>query len=248
MITIKSHSEIEKMRMAGKIVSGTFEVLRKAIKPGITTKELDKIAYNYITSHGATPSFKGYGGFPGSICTSINDQVIHGIPDSTKLCEGDIISIDIGACYKGYHGDSCKTFGVGKISKQAQQLIDVTKQSFYEGIKFAKSGNRLSDIGHAVQEYAESFGYGVVRDYTGHGVGKNLHEEPSVLNYGKPGRGVRLMKGMTIAVEPMITEGDYDVFVDELNDWTVYTDDGSLAAHYEHTILITDGECEILTK
>lgn len=247
MITVKSAKEVENMRKAGKIVAGTFDVLEKALKPGITTKELDKIAYDYITSNGAKASFKGYGGFPGSICTSINDQVIHGIPDATKLCEGDIISLDIGACYNGYHADACRTFGVGKISADAQKLIDVTKQSFFEGVKFATAGNRLGDVGHAIQEYAEGFGYGVVRDYTGHGIGKELHEEPSVLNYGRPGRGVKLCKGMTIAVEPMITEGDYEVFVDELNDWTVYTDDGSLSAHYENTILITDGKCEILT-
>jgi len=248
MITIKSRAEVEYMRKAGKIVSGTFKELKAAIRPGITTKELDQIAYRYITGQGATPSFKGYSGFPASICVSINDQVIHGIPDNTALCEGDIVSIDIGACYHGYHGDSAKTFPVGKISAEAQKLIDVTKQSFYEGIAFAKRGNRVSDISAAIQSYVEANGYSVVRDFTGHGIGAKLHEEPSVYNFGNPGRGARLVPGMTIAVEPMVNVGDYDVYVDSGNDWTVYTEDGSLSAHYEHTILITDGECEILTK
>ncbi len=249
MITIKSRTEVEYMRKAGKIVSDTFKVLKEAIAPGVTTKELDQIAYKFITSQGATPSFKGYGGFPASICASINDQVIHGIPDNTVLREGDIISIDIGACYHGYHGDSAKTFPVGKISPAAQKLIDVTKQSFYEGVAFAKRGNRVTDISAAIQEYVEAHGYSVVRDYTGHGIGAQLHEEPSVLNYGKPGRGARLVPGMTIAVEPMVNAGGYGVYVDADNDWTVYTDDGQLSAHYEHTILITaDGDCEILTR
>lgn len=247
MITIKSHKEVDYMRKAGKIVSGTFDVLKKAIKPGITTKELDRIAYEYIKSCGATPSFLGYSGFPASICTSVNDQVIHGIPDNTKLCDGDIISIDIGACYKGFHGDSAKTLPVGNISAEAQKLIDVTRQSFYEGIAHAKRGNRISEISAAIQDYVEKHGYGVVRDYTGHGIGSSLHEEPSILNYVTKVRGPRLLAGMTIAVEPMITAGHYDVYVDD-NDWTVATFDGSLAAHYEHTVLITDGECEILTR
>ncbi len=246
MITIKSHSELDMMRKAGKIVSGTFETLKRSIKPGITTKELDKIAYDYIRSNGATPSFLNYGGFPASICTSINDCVIHGIPDDTKLCDGDIISIDIGACYKGYHGDSAKTFAVGNVSADAKRLIDTTRQSFYEGIKFATRKNRLGDISAAIGEYIESNGFGVVRDYTGHGIGKKLHEDPSVLNFGRAGHGPRLMSGMTLAIEPMVTAGDYGVYIED-DDWTVKTDDGSWAAHYEHTILITDGECEILT-
>ena len=246
MITIKSHKELDLMRRAGKIVSGTFDALKRAVKPGITTKELDKIAYDYIRSSGATPSFLNYGGFPASICTSINDCVIHGIPGDTKLCDGDIISLDIGACYKGYHGDSAKTFAVGNISADAKRLIDVTRQSFYEGIKFAKRKNRIGDISAAIGNYIEENGFGVVRDYTGHGVGRNLHEDPSILNYGRAGHGPRLMSGMTIAVEPMVTAGGYEVYTED-DDWTVRTDDGSLAAHYEHTILITDGECEILT-
>lgn len=247
MITIKSHKEVDLMRQAGKIVAGTFEVLRRAVKPGVTTKELDHIAYDYIRSHGATPSFLNYGGFPASICASINNTVIHGIPDNTKLCEGDIISLDIGACYKGYHGDSAKTFPVGKISADAQRLIDVTRQSFYEGIQFATRKNRIGDISAAIGNYVEENGFSVVRDYTGHGVGKNLHEDPSILNFGRPGHGPRLMAGMTIAVEPMVNAGGYGVYVED-DDWTVRTDDGSLSAHYEHTILITDGVCEILTQ
>ncbi len=246
MITIKSHNELELMRKAGKIVAGTFETLKRYIKPGITTKELDRIAYDYIRSNGATPSFLNYSGYPASICTSINDCVIHGIPGDTKLCDADIISIDIGACYKGYHGDSAKTFAVGNISADAKRLIDVTRQSFYEGIKFAKRKNRIGDISSAIGEYIESNGFGVVRDYTGHGIGKNLHEDPSVLNFGRAGHGPRLMAGMTVAIEPMVTAGDYEVYVED-DDWTVMTQDGSLSAHYEHTILITDGECEILT-
>ncbi len=247
MITIKSHKEVDLMRQAGKIVAGTFEALRRAVKPGVTTKELDHIAYDYIRSHGATPSFLNYGGFPASICASINNTVIHGIPDDTKLCEGDIISLDIGACYKGYHGDSAKTFPVGKISADAQRLIDVTRQSFYEGIQFATRKNRIGDISAAIGNYVEENGFSVVRDYTGHGVGKNLHEDPSILNFGRPGHGPRLMAGMTIAVEPMVNAGGYGVYVED-DDWTVRTDDGSLSAHYEHTILITDGVCEILTQ
>lgn len=247
MITIKSHKEVDLMRRAGKIIARTFEALRRAVKPGVTTKELDHIAYDYIRSHGATPSFLNYGGFPASICASINNTVIHGIPDDTKLCEGDIISLDIGACYKGYHGDSAKTFPVGKISADAQRLIDVTRQSFYEGIQFATRKNRVGDISAAIGNYVEENGFSVVRDYTGHGVGRNLHEDPSILNFGRPGHGPRLMAGMTIAVEPMVNAGGYGVYVED-DDWTVRTDDGSLSAHYEHTILITDGVCEILTQ
>lgn len=247
MITIKSHSELDLMRRAGRIVAGTFEVLKRAVKPGVTTKELDQIAYDYIRSHDAVPSFLNYNGFPASICASINDTVIHGIPDDTKLKNGDIISLDIGACYKGYHGDSAKTFAVGTISADAQRLIDVTRQSFYEGAKFATRKNRIGDLSAAIGSYVEQNGFSVVRDYTGHGVGRNLHEDPSVLNFGRPGHGPRLMAGMTIAVEPMVNAGGYGVYVED-DDWTVKTDDGSLSAHYEHTILITDGECEILTR
>ena len=252
MINIKSAKEIEYMREAGRITALILKAIEEAVKPGITTKELDKIAENIIKENGAKPSFKGQPGFEGSkpfpacICASINNQVIHGIPDDTKLKEGDIISIDTGAYKNGYHGDAARTFAVGSISEEAQKLIDVTKQSFFEGIKQAIPGNRISDISHAVQEYVESNKFSVVRDFVGHGIGSELHEEPSVPNYGKPGRGPRLTKGMTIAVEPMVNEGTYDIDILK-NGWTVVTSDGKLSAHYENTILITDGKPEILT-
>lgn len=247
MIKIKSRSEVENMRVAGRIVAETFEALKEAIKPGVTTLELDEIAAKHIKKCGAVASFKNYNGYPKSICTSVNSQVVHGIPNrSTVLKEGDIVSIDIGACYKGYHGDSANTFGVGKISDEAQRLIDVTRQSFYEGIKYATAGNRLYDISGAIQEYAEENGYSVVRALVGHGVGSSLHEAPEVPNFGTRGRGVRLISGMTLAIEPMINMGTYHV--NTLSDgWTVVTADGKLSAHYEHSVLITDNECELLT-
>ncbi|MBP3336871.1 MAG: type I methionyl aminopeptidase [Clostridia bacterium] len=247
MIKIKSHSEIENMKAAGTIVAETFELLKEAVKPGVTTLELDEIAAKFIKKSGAVASFKNYNGYPKSICTSVNSQVVHGIPNrNTVLKAGDIISIDIGACYKGYHGDSAKTFGVGKISDEAQRLIDVTRQSFYEGIKAAGSGNRVGDISASVQRYAEENGYSVVRALVGHGVGSELHESPEVPNFGTAGRGVRLVSGMTIAVEPMINQGSYHV--NTLSDgWTVVTADGKLSAHYEHSILISDNGCELLT-
>ena len=252
MILIKSSKEIEYMRESGRIVGVALNEIEKAIRPGITTHELDRIANDVLKHEGAIPSFKGQEGFEGSdpypatICASVNNQVIHGIPDSYALKEGDIISIDMGAIKNGYHGDAARTFAVGEISKEAQKLIDVTRESFFNGIKFAKVGNRVSDISHAVQEYVESFGFSVVRDFVGHGVGKELHEEPEVPNFGRPGHGPRLEKGMVIAVEPMVNTGKYDI--DILNNgWTVVTKDGSLSAHYENTIVITDGEPEILT-
>lgn len=247
MITIKSRSEIEKMRKAGKITGDALKLIEKYIKPGISTGELDKIAYDFIKKQGATPSFLHYNGFPGSICASPNSWVVHGIPSKNIILkEGDIISIDMGAQKDGYHGDAARTFAVGKISDEAQRLIDVTKQSFFEGIKYAVHGTKLGDVSYAIQEYVEKHGYSVVRDLVGHGIGRNLHEDPSVPNFGRAGRGVRLAAGMTIAVEPMVNEGEYDVV--ELDDgWTVETEDGSLSAHYENTILITHGECEILT-
>lgn len=247
MITIKSKSEIEKMRQAGKITGDALRVIEKHIRPGVTTAELDKIAYDFIKKQGATPSFLNYNGFPGSICASPNTWVVHGIPSKNiVLKEGDIISIDMGACKDGYHGDAARTFAVGKISDEAQRLIDVTRQSFFEGIKFATHGAKVGDVSAAIQEYVEKNGYSVVRDLVGHGIGKNLHEDPSVPNFGRSGKGPRLAAGMTIAVEPMVNMGDYDVFVLD-DDWTVETEDGSLSAHYENTILITRGECEILT-
>jgi len=246
MIYIKSPSEAEKMRRAGKIVYDTFETLKPYVKAGVTTKELDIIAKEFILSQGAKPSFLRYNGFPASICTSVNNVVIHGIPGSEKLSDGDIISIDIGALADGYHSDACRTYGVGKISDEAQKLIDVTEQSFFEGIEYARHGERLYTISAAIQEYVERNGYSIVRNYCGHGIGKNLHEDPEIPNYGKSGHGVRLIKGMTLAIEPMVNQGGFAV--NRLSDgWTVVTADGSLAAHYENTLLITDGAPELLT-
>lgn len=234
------------MRAAGKIVFGTFKELEKHISPGITTKQLDKIAEDYIRSQGAQPSFLGYAGFPASICASINDTVIHGIPDGTALKDGDIISLDIGAVFEGYHGDAARTYPVGKISDEAKRLIDVTKQSFFEGLKFARHNERLFSISATIQDYIESHGYSIVRNYCGHGIGKKLHEDPEIPNHGNFGHGIRLCKGMTIAVEPMVNAGGFETKC--LSDgWTVKTKDGSLACHYENTILITDGEPELLT-
>lgn len=246
MIYIKSRQEIELMREAGKIVAEAHELVREAIKPGITTMELDEIVETHILSRGAIPAFKGYGGFPASTCTSVNHEVVHGIPGLKRLEEGDILSVDIGALYKGYYGDSAKTHAIGRISPRAEELIAVTRQSFYEGIKFAKLGYRLSDISHAIQTYVESKGFSVVRNYVGHGIGTSMHEEPQIPNYGPPGKGPRLKEGMVLAIEPMINIGTYEVKV--LSDgWTVVTLDGEYSAHYEHTVAITDGEPEILT-
>lgn len=245
-ITIKTQEQIEKMRVAGRILSKLDEVLRTEIKPGVTTLYLDKIAEEFIRSQGAVPSFKGYGGFPGSICTSINDEIVHGIPSERKLQEGDIISIDMGSYIGGFHGDCARTYGVGEISSDAQKLIDVTKQSFFEGIHYAKKGCFLNDIGTAIQKYVEENGFSIVREYVGHGIGKNLHESPEVPNYKVPGRSVRLEEGMVIAIEPMVNMGSRKVKV--LPDgWTAVTSDGLYAAHYENTVLITQGEPEIFT-
>lgn len=246
MIYLKSRKEIELMREAGRIVAEAHELVREAVRPGITTKELDKIAEDHILKRGATPAFKGYGGFPASICASVNHEVVHGIPGLKTLEDGDIISIDIGALYKGYFGDAAKTHAIGKINKRAEELIEVTRQSFYEGIKFAKLGYRLSDISCAIQTYVEDRGFSVVRNYVGHGIGTSMHEEPQIPNYGPPGKGPRLKEGMVLAIEPMINIGTYEVKV--LSDgWTVVTLDGEYSAHYEHTVAITDGEPEILT-
>ena len=247
MIIIKSKKEIELMREAGKIVADTHELLKEAITPGISTLELDKIAEENIRKYNAIPSFKGYGGFPGTICASINEQVVHGIPGNQIVKEGDIISIDIGAYYKGYHADAAKTHGVGIISEENRKLIEVTKESFYEGIKFAKLGYRLSDISHAIQAHVEKYGFSVVRDLVGHGVGTELHEDPQVPNYGPPGKGPKLKEGMVIAIEPMINAGRYHVKT-LLDGWTIVTIDGKNSAHYEHTIAITEDEPLILTK
>lgn len=252
MISIKSQKEIELMRMAGRIVALAHDEIRKAIAPGITTQELDNIADKIIKQHGAIASFRGKEGFNGTkykavICASVNNEVVHGIPGSRVLKEGDIVSIDIGACYHGYHGDAAKTHPVGRVSTEALRLIDVTKKSFYEGIKFAREGARLTDISHEVQAYVEANGFSVVRDFVGHGIGQELQEEPQIPNFGKPGYGPRLVRGMTLAIEPMVNAGIYKVRVLQ-DDWTVTTLDGGLSAHYENTILITDAEPEILTK
>lgn len=248
MITYKSEREIELMKHAGHIAMLAHEAIRKAIKPGVSTKELDKIAYDVITSNGGTPSFLNYSGYPASICASINEVVIHGIPSDKKILkDGDIISIDIGAIYKGYHGDCARTWPCGNVSREKLKLIEVTEQSFFEGLKFARPGNRLSDISHAIEEYAKKFNYGVVKDFTGHGIGSKLHEDPAVPNYGPAGCGPLLRKGMTLAIEPMINEGTFRVKI--LRDgWTTITQDRKSSAHYENSIVITDDGYEILTK
>lgn len=246
MIIIKSPREIDLMRQAGKITAGARTIARQMVEPGVTTQQIDREVHKFITKSGATPSFLNYGGFPASACISVNDEIIHGIPGPRVIHEGDIVSLDVGAKYKGFNGDCAGTFPCGTCSEETMRLIEVTRQSFFEGIKFAKEGYRISDIGHAIQEYVERFGYSVVREYVGHGVGAKLHEAPEIPNYGKPGHGPRLVKGMTIAVEPMVNIGGVEVRVLD-NDWTVVTADGSLSAHYENTILITDGEPEILT-
>lgn len=246
LITVKSPREIEQMRVAGKITAEARSLGHQLVAPGITTQEINKEIFKFIKSKGAKPSFLGYGGFPGSACISVNDEVIHGIPGKRLIREGDIVSIDVGAIKNGWQGDCCGTFGAGEISDEAKKLIEVTRQSFFEGIKYARAGNRISDISHAIQEYVESFGFSLVREYVGHGIGREMHEAPEVPNYGAPGHGARLVKGMTIAVEPMVIVGDKEVRVLD-NDWTVVTVDGSLSAHYENTIAITDGEPEILT-
>ena len=245
-IIIKSEDQIERMRVAGGILKRLDEILHAEIKPGVTTLHLDKIAEDYIRSQGATPSFKGYGGFPGSICASVNDEVIHGIPSLRKLRDGDIISIDMGAYIGGYHGDCARTYGVGEISDADKKLIEVTKQSFFEGIKYAKAGNHLYQISAAVQRYVEDNGFSVVRDFVGHGIGRALHEDPAVPNYKQIGRGPMLQKGMVLAIEPMVNSGTFKVKVLD-DDWTTVTLDGLNAAHYENTVYITDGEPELLT-
>ncbi len=246
MIKIKSIQEIEYMKEAGRIVAETHKRIQEAIRPGITTAELNQIAETYILSQDAIPSFKGYQGFPASICASVNEEVIHGIPGPRILKNSDIISIDIGAMYKGYHGDAARTHSVGDITDEAQNLIDVTKESFYKGIEYAIEGNRLYDISFAIQSHIESHSYSVVRDYVGHGIGQEMHEEPQIPNYGSPGRGPRLQAGMTLAIEPMVNMWAYDVKTLS-NQWTVVTADGGLSAHYENTIVITKDGPEILT-
>ena len=246
-VTIKSAREIELMRTAGKLLEEVHNELAAFVKPGISTLDIDRLGEKLIRERGCIPNFLNYNGYPASICVSVNDEVVHGIPHAEHILqEGDIVSLDAGLIYKGYHSDAARTHAVGKVSPEAQKLIDVTRQSFFEGIQFARVGYRISDIGHAIQEYAESYGYSLVREYVGHGVGAGLHEAPEIPNYGKPGHGPRLQKNMTIAVEPMVNVGGYEVRVLD-NGWTVVTADGSLSAHYENSLLVTDGEPEILT-
>ena len=247
MIIIKNSEQLALMKKAGRITAEALLVARDMIRPGISTKEIDKKMHDFIVRSDATPSFLGYGGFPGSACISINDEVIHGIPSERKILkEGDIVKIDVGARYRGYNGDSARTFPVGKVSEEALKLISVTEGSFYEAMKYAKAGNRIGDIGFAVESFVISNGFSVVRDYVGHGVGKDLHEEPEVPNFGKAGRGARLYTGMTLAIEPMVNIGTHSVKV--LSDrWTVKTLDGSLSAHYENSIAITESEPIVLT-
>lgn len=246
MIPVKNEREISVMRRACKITAAARALAGDMVRPGVTTKEIDKAVHDFIVSQGATPSFLTYSGYPASACISVNNTVIHGIPDGRVLREGDIVSVDVGAYWGGFHGDCAATFACGTISAEAQRLIDVTRQSFFEGVKYARQGNRIVDISRAVQSYAESNGFSVVRDFIGHGVGEHLHEEPEVPNYVTPRRGPRLVRGMTIAIEPMVNQGTAAVRV--LKDgWTTVTADGKLSAHYENTVLITDGEPEILT-
>lgn len=247
MIISKSKAELEIMRESGRIVALTHQELAKWIRPGVSTIELDQIADRFIRSNNAIPSFKGYGGFSGSICISVNQELVHGIPGRRVLQDGDIVTLDIGADFKGYHGDSAWTYPVGIISDEAKRLMDVTEQSLYKGLEQALPGARLSDVSHAIQTYVEAAGFSIVREYVGHGIGRNLHEDPQIPNYGPPGRGPRLTPGMVLAVEPMVNAGKRYVRTLEDN-WTVVTVDNSLSAHYEHTIAITEDGCEILTK
>ena len=247
MIIIKNSEQLALMRRAGRITAEALLVARDCIRPGVTTKEIDTKIRTYIEKCGATPSFLGYGGFPGSACISINDEVIHGIPSARReLCEGDIVKVDVGARFRGYNGDSARTYPVGKVSDEALRLISVTEKSFYEAIKHARAGNRIGDVGSAVENFVISNGYSVVRSYTGHGIGAQLHEEPEIPNFGRAGRGARLYPGMTLAIEPMVNSGTDKVRV--LSDgWTVVTLDGKLSAHYENTIAITEGDPILLT-
>lgn len=247
MVTIKSEREIELMREAGKILAEVHRELGRVVRPGISTKEINRICEEMIRSRGCIPSFLNYQGFPASVCISINEEVVHGLPDKNRyLEEGDIVSLDTGVIWHGYQSDAARTHMVGEVSSQARTLVEVTEQSFFEGIKFAKAGNHLNDISRAIQTYAEGFGFGVVRDLVGHGIGTEMHEAPEIPNFAQKRKGIKLAPGMTLAIEPMITAGRYDVAWED-DGWTVVTEDGSLASHYENTILITDGEPEILS-
>ena len=246
MITLKSEKEIALMRRAGKITAAARALARDMVKPGVTTQQIDKAVFEFIKSQGAVPSFLNYHGYPGSACISVNDEVIHGIPGKRVLKEGDIVSVDVGAYIGGFHGDCAGTYPCGQVSDEAMDLIRVTQQSFFEGIRYAREGHRLGDISAAIQSYVESHGYSIVREYVGHGIGRTLHEAPEVPNFGESGRGPRLLRGMTLAVEPMVNAGGAAI-LNMADGWTVKTADGKLSAHYENTILITDGEPELLT-
>lgn len=247
MIIIRSNEEIELMREAGGATAQILEGLTQIIQPGITTKDVDDFVAEVIDRRGMLPAFKGYNGFPACACVSVNQQVVHGIPSKKrKLLEGDIVSVDVGTIYRNYYSDAARTYAVGKIDEEAQRLITITRESFFEGLKFCRPGCRLSDISHAIQLHAEAAGFSVVRDFVGHGIGRNMHEEPQIPNYGPAGRGPRLVPGMVLAIEPMINQGGYGVMVMPDN-WTVETIDGKLSAHYENTVVITDGEPMVLT-
>lgn len=246
MITIKSEREIELLAKAGHIVCLTHQYLAPFIKPGISTEELNRLGEEFIISQGATPSFKGYEGFPYALCISVNEEVVHGFPSKRKLKDGDIVSIDIGACYKGYHGDSAWSYKVGSITSTDDSLLEHTEKALYEGIKQVRPGNRIGDISNAIEVYATKHNLGIVKELVGHGVGTTVHEDPEVPNYGEKGKGPRLREGMVIAIEPMLTLGSPDIYVDS-NDWTVITDDGSRSAHFEHTVAVTSDGVKILT-
>lgn len=246
MIITKNKREIEIMAKAGEIVAKVHVAMKDAIKPGVTTAELDRLAEEIIVSNGATPSFKNYNGFPASVCASVNEQLVHGFPSDYVLKDGDIITVDVGACFEGYHGDSAWTYAVGTITDEAKQLLQVTHDALFEGLKQVKPGNRLTDVSHAIQSYAEQFGYHLPEDYTGHGIGRDLHEDPVIPNYGKPGRGPILKTGMVLAIEPMVQVGTKETVT--LSDgWTVISQDHSLSAHYEHTVVVTEDGFDILT-
>lgn len=245
-IIIKSDQEIAKMRQAGRIVVTILELMKSQVRPGMRTEELDSIAVNELRKMGATSSFKGYRGFPATICVSVNDEIVHGIPGKRVLREGDIVSLDFGAIYMGFQGDSALTVGVGEVSPEAQKLMETTKGALKAGIAAAYAGARLGDVSHAIQTYAELGGYSVVREYTGHGIGRQMHEDPLIPNFGEPGQGPILKKGMTLALEPMVNIGDWHTMIGD-DHWVVYTSDGSLSAHFEHTIAVTDTEPEVLT-
>ncbi len=248
MVVLKTSRELSLMKEACRISAGALDIIGKAVEPGVTTAELDSLAEKYILSQGGTPNFKNYQGYPATACISINNEVIHGIPNKNRIIKaGDIVSVDLGAKFSGYHGDNAATFAAGDISAEAKRLIDTTKESLYEGIKMVRAGGRIGDIGNAIQRYVEARGYSVVRDFVGHGIGTNLHEAPEVPNFGISGRGIRLLPGMTIAIEPMVNGGKADVKV--LPDgWTVVTKDGSLSAHFEHTVAVTSDEPFVMTK